>query len=139
MDHREATMLTRSLFQRVLEDLDTLEPDQFTRHLTADFAFTMPGAELHGPTAYYDLCAEWSQAFPDLGHHLDSFMADGDEYCAEIRITGSHLGRFGSLAPTGRSFVLHTATLGRFTGDRMAGRRVYVDSGDLLRQLGQQS
>jgi len=128
-------VVTRERFERVLTALDHIDSAVNAEYLTPDFVFEMPGLALYGPEAYYQICAEWAGAFPDLAHKLVSLISEGDRYSAEIQISGTHLGPFNGLEPSGRSFSFLTATLGEFAGDRMATRRVFFDPAELSRQL----
>ena len=75
-------------------------------------------------------------AFPDF--HIDPGpMLHGDNHIfVEVRCTGTQAGEFGGIPPTGRSFDLpRVANLFEFEGDELVCERVYIDLGELVRQL----
>jgi steroid delta-isomerase-like uncharacterized protein len=62
-------------------------------------------------------------------------MADGSAV-AETTWTGTHVGEFMGIAPTGRSVELTVAVVVGFRDGRMSGERFYWDAAGLARQLG---
>jgi predicted ester cyclase len=42
-------------------------------------------------------------AFPDLRFTIEEVVAEGDTVAARVTLSGTHLGPFLSMAPTGRS------------------------------------
>ena len=83
--------------------------------------------------AYY---RETREAFPDQRNRVLSLHHADDVALMEIELTGTHLGSFRGLPPTGRSFSCRMAAIFEFDGDRLVNERVYFDSATILRQLG---
>ncbi len=76
-------------------------------------------------------------AFPDQRHENVRFhVADDDTIVAEFDLLGTNLGEFYGLAPTGKSFRVPTIAVFTFAGERLVNERVYLDSSDLLVQIG---
>ena len=75
-------------------------------------------------------------AFPDLGLHVLRRHHAPDALIIEGRMTGTHLGIYAGIAPTGRTMDLRAAVFFRFEGDRLSNETVYYDELDLRRQLG---
>ncbi len=77
------------------------------------------------------------RAFPDIQVHIQDLIAEGDKVVARNKVTGTHLGEYRGLAPTGRSVTYDEMFVLRF-GD--SGRIVEiwgaVDVLGQLRQLG---
>jgi predicted ester cyclase len=76
-------------------------------------------------------------AFPDYHEELLDMVADDDRVAVHLRITGTQLGRWGPLAPTGRQLEFEEMLWLRFDGDgRVVHQRGVVDNLLALRQAG---
>ena len=76
-------------------------------------------------------------AFPDQRHENVRFhVADDDTIVAEFDLLGTNLGEFFGRAPTGKSFRVPTIAVFTFDGELLVNERVYLDSSDLLVQIG---
>jgi steroid delta-isomerase-like uncharacterized protein len=76
-------------------------------------------------------------AFPDQRHENVRFhVADDDTIVAEFDLLGTNLGEFYGLPPTGKAFRVPTIAVFTFDGDKLVNERVYLDSSDLLVQIG---
>ena len=83
--------------------------------------------------AYY---RETRDAFPDQRNRVISVQHADDVVLMEIELTGTHLGAFRGLPPTGRSFSCRMAAIFEFEEDRLVSERVYFDQATIMRQLG---
>ena len=75
-------------------------------------------------------------AFPDF-HVEPGPMMHGDSHIfVEVRVTGTQAEEFAGIPATGRSFDLpRVANLFEFEGDELVCERVYIDFGEVARQL----
>jgi steroid delta-isomerase-like uncharacterized protein len=80
--------------------------------------------------------AESRAAFPDQRNELIALHHIDDGVVVEFDLLGTHLGRLGSLAPTGRAFRCRMTAFFIFDDERIACERVYFDQATILRQLG---
>ena len=76
------------------------------------------------------------QAFPDLRVEIADVIAEGDRVVARNMVTGTHLGAYMSLAPTGRSVRYEEIFICRMAGGRVAEIWGVVDLLSQFRQLG---
>ena len=83
--------------------------------------------------AYY---RETREAFPDQRNRVLELHHAEDTVVRELELTGTHLGSFRGLPPTGRSFRCRMAAVFVFEEDRLVCERVYFDQNTILRQLG---
>ena len=108
-------------------------------HVRRENAHDMPGimatlGEHHeGRTRGSRTCS----SLPDLRIDITRCLAAEEGVALEVRISGTHLGPWRGLPPTGRrvSFPL----CGVYTFDdegKLAGERIYYDRGSVLRQVG---
>ena len=76
--------------------------------------------------------------FPDQRNELVSIRSTDDAVVVELDLLGTHLGRLGYAAPSGRAFRSRMCALFVFQegGDGIVCERVYFNPGDILGQLG---
>jgi steroid delta-isomerase-like uncharacterized protein len=75
-------------------------------------------------------------AFPDFSVTIEHTHHAEESVAAEGTITGTHLGAYRGLPPTGRSVRWPYCAAFVFEQDRLLSERFYFDLGTLLRQLG---
>jgi steroid delta-isomerase-like uncharacterized protein len=93
--------------------------------------------EIHdGPEEVMKYFEDSRRAFPDQRNDLLALHHADDAVLVEAVVRGTHLGRLGSLPPTGRSYELPILAMFIFEGDRLECERVYFDANTVLRQLG---
>jgi len=83
-----------------------------------------------------ELWEDMLAAFPDF--HIDpGRMLHGENHIfVEVRITGTQRGEFAGVPPTGRAINLpRVANLFEFESDELVCERVYLDLGEMMRQL----
>jgi steroid delta-isomerase-like uncharacterized protein len=76
------------------------------------------------------------EAFPDYRTEIEDEFADGDKVVIRWRSSGTHLGEFQGVAPTGRKITVSGITISRYADGKIAESWVGFDTQDLMRQLG---
>jgi len=76
------------------------------------------------------------EAFPDFYGNIDIELAVGNFVAATGYVTGTHLGDWFGIPPTGRKIKLRYSDFWRIEGDRLAENWVMIDHIALLQQLG---
>lgn len=76
------------------------------------------------------------RAFPDLHVAVEDVITEGDKIVSRNTVTGTHLGAYGDLPPTGKSVRYDEIFVLRFAGGRIAEIWGVVDVMSLMRQLG---
>jgi len=76
------------------------------------------------------------EAFPDYRTEIEDEFADGDRVVIRWRSSGTHLGVFQGIAPTGRKITVSGITISRYADGKIAESWVGFDTQDLMRQLG---
>jgi steroid delta-isomerase-like uncharacterized protein len=89
-----------------------------------------------GPEAIKDFVQLFKSAFPDMVFTIDDMVAEGDKVAVRLRGVGTHQGRLGDLAPTGRRVTVSGAAIHRISDGRIAETFAYVDRMGLRQQLG---
>jgi predicted ester cyclase len=77
----------------------------------------------------------WS-AFPDAAVRPDEIVEEGNKMALRYRITGTHLGPFLGMAPTGRPISVAGMTMLAFSAGKCVERWSIANSISLLAQLG---
>jgi predicted ester cyclase len=75
-------------------------------------------------------------AFPDYHVELEEMVAEGDKVVVRFTITGTQLGQWGPLPPTGKRVRFEEIVFLRFVDGRVAELRGLPDNLAALRQLG---
>jgi steroid delta-isomerase-like uncharacterized protein len=82
---------------------------------------------------YRDLLA----SLPDLRIDIVHWLATEEGVALEVRISGTHLGPWRGLPPTGRSVAFPLCGLFSFDeAGKLSGERIYYDRAGVLRQVG---
>ncbi|GGW70381.1 hypothetical protein GCM10010503_54500 [Streptomyces lucensis JCM 4490] len=92
-----------------------------------------------GGTGVQALKQVWTvllHAFPDLRVTVQDVIAEGDRVVSRNTVTGTHLGEYRGIAPTGASVTYDEIFVFRLAGGRIAEIWGVVDVHAQLRQLG---
>ena len=109
--------------------------DLYSEEFVADYR---PYAPLrHGHAGVRAMVEGATAAFPDYHEELLGMCADGDTVAVHLRISGTQLGRWGRLPPTGRHLTFEEMLWLTFDDDgRVVHQRGVVDNLLALRQAG---
>lgn len=124
------------LFDEVWNGRDlTVIPELYREDFVADYR---PYAPLrHGHDGVRTMVEGAMATFPDYHEELLRLCADGNEVVVHLRISGTQLGRWGQLPPTGKRLVFEEMVWLTFDGGgRVAHQRGIVDNLSALRQAG---
>ncbi|GAA3483022.1 ester cyclase [Streptomyces yanii] len=89
-----------------------------------------------GAQALKQVWAVLLRAFPDLHVAVEDVIAKGDRVVCRNTVTGTHLGEYRDLPPTGKSVRYNEIFIFRFVGGRIAEIWGVVDVFSQMRQLG---
>jgi steroid delta-isomerase-like uncharacterized protein len=104
--------------------------DDYVRH---DFRATDPVA---GPAGQKQIADDFRAAFPDLRVTIDVIVGEGDFVVGRWTATGTHLGSWGGLEPTGRKITFSAANIFRFEDGKVVEIWNHRDDLGLQEQLG---
>ncbi len=79
---------------------------------------------------------QWWGAFPDVNIQVERIVAAGEWVIVEASSTGTHLGPFMGIPPTGQKVQSHVCCLIRVRDGKMVEETVYYDQLERLAQLG---
>jgi predicted ester cyclase len=107
---------------------ELVEPDAMVR--------TPLPADATGAQALEQVWAVLLGAFPDLHLTVEDLIGEGDKVVARIVVTGTHLGEYMGLQPTGKSIAYDEIFIFRFVAGRVAETWGVVDIFSQMKQLG---
>jgi len=95
-----------------------------------------PGMNNRGPDSTRQLVTMLRTAFPDLHFMIEDLVAEGDTVAGRVTMSGTHLGPFQGIPPTGRSFQQAQMYFVRFRDGKAIEHRAVRDELGMMRQLG---
>jgi len=140
MPNPNKQLLTRH-FTEVLNDGHLTVIDEiYAERYVLDAPMQTDGSlEAHGETrgreALKRRVTAFRTAFPDLEFTVDGMLAEADRVAVQYAFTGTHLGRFGDLEPTGRTVSVNGVLLAVVADGRIQQAYSVFDSGDMLHQM----
>ncbi len=99
-----------------------------------DVQIRMP-IQAAGTQAIKELFGRLRQGLPDLHITVEDLIADRDKVVGRNSVTGTHLGEYLGLPPTGKSVAYNEMIMFRFAGDRIAETWGVIDVLSQMRQL----
>ena len=95
-----------------------------------------PGMNNRGPDSTRQIVRMLRTAFPDLHFTIEELVADQDTVAGRVTMSGTHLGLFQGIPPTGRSFQQAHMHFVRFRDGKAIEHRAVRDGLGMMRQLG---
>jgi steroid delta-isomerase-like uncharacterized protein len=95
-----------------------------------------PGMNNRGPDSTRQIVKMLRTAFPDLHFTIEELVAEGDTVAGRVTMSGTHLGPFQGIPPTGRSFEQAHMHFVRFRDGKAIEHRAVRDDLGMMRQLG---
>ena len=124
----------------VREHMEAENAHEFERCIAA---FAHPRYEIVATGEVWDghgdvnaLLQENKKGFPDFQFHPQAVHHANDAVVVEGRFTGTHLGSWRGLPPTGRQVDFPLIIVFQFEGEDLVCEKTYFDLGTPLRQLG---
>ncbi len=95
-----------------------------------------PGMNNRGPDSTRQIVKMLRTAFPDLHVTIEDLVAEGDTVAGRVTMSGTNLGPFQGIPPTGRSFEQAHMHFVRFRDGKAIEHRAVRDDLGMMRQLG---
>jgi predicted ester cyclase len=96
-----------------------------------------PGPEQGlGPDGFIEYFSSLRKSFPDLNIAGEKLVADDDNVAIAYTLTGTHLGDFMGIAPTGRKISARGVQIARFENGKLVERWGSSDQLGILQQVG---
>jgi steroid delta-isomerase-like uncharacterized protein len=130
-DERKATV--RRFFAAIeARDADALADDL----LAPDYRLRFDSLPEMGRDEAIGFFVAFVAAFPDIRHHIEDQVAEGDRVATRLTVRGTHQGDFMGMPPTGRTVEIGAINIKRFADGKIAEHWVRSDALGLLQQLG---
>lgn len=131
----------KAAFRRVLAASNAHDDELLARIIPEVFApdvrmGTPLPIQATGAQAVTEVYATLHRAFPDLHIEVEDLIAEGDRVVSRHTVTGTHLGEYMGVPPTGKSVSYNEIFVFRFAGGRIVETWGVVDVLSQLRQLG---
>jgi predicted ester cyclase len=97
---------------------------------------TNPPGMQHGLDGHKAIVSLFRAAFPDQWWQIEDLIAEGDKVVARTTMTGTHLGDFFGIAPTGKKVTLSGVHIMRIQDGKVAEHWGSNDDLGLMHQLG---
>ena len=133
MSTEENTALVRRVFEEVFNRrhagaIDELIAPNYINH---DIPAPAPGIE-----GFKQIHALFLTAFPDIHITIEDELSEGDKVATRGYFTGTHLGEFQGIPPTGRRIRVPYIDLWRVENGKLVENWVQLDRLGMLQQLG---
>ena len=134
-------MMTRdevtTFFARRQEAYDDLDAAALAADYAEDVVIESPMAGVHsGRAAAEQILRAMFNAFLDMAVTSDDLIIDGDRVAQAMTVTGTHVGEFLGLAPTGKRFRLRAVFLYELRNGKIVRERRIYDFTGMLMQIG---
>jgi steroid delta-isomerase-like uncharacterized protein len=113
-----------------LDVIDEVFANDYVRH---DLRSTQA---LPGPEGMKRITADFRSAFPDLRFEVEIVIADDEFAAARWTASGTHLGAWGAVEPTGRGATFSGVNIFRFENGKVAEIWNHRDDLGLMEQVG---
>jgi predicted ester cyclase len=97
---------------------------------------TLSGPDALDRDALKELVTSWRSSFPDGRISVEDIVAEGDLVGARMLETGTHLGEFKGVSPTGKQVSYGSMTFLLFVDGRITDHWGLLDMPSLLEQIG---
>jgi len=134
-----STERNKAIVRRLFDEVwNTGSLDKIEELYAADFVadYRPYGPLRRGHDAIKGMVQRAHAAFPDYHEELEEMVAEGDKVVVRLTITGTQLGQWGPLPPTGKPVRLEEIVFLRFVDGKVVEQRGIPDNLAALRQLG---
>jgi len=126
-----------ALFVRRQEAYDDLDATALAADYAEDAVVESPTAGAHtGRSAVEATFRAVFNAFLDMAVTSDDLIIDGDRVAQAMTVTGTHVGEFLGLAPTGKRFRLRAVFVYELRNGKIVRERRIYDFTGMLMQIG---
>jgi predicted ester cyclase len=138
---QQETPTAKNILDRNITAVNARDIEAYLANQRPDVEFVLPGGvTLRGPDQVKQYTEALWEAFPDGALTFGAQVFGEDMAATEVVFTGTHTGPMvtpnGSVPPTGKAVVLHSASILRIKDGRIASEHVYVDQLEMMTQLG---
>lgn len=128
----------REVVRRFYEDFTNAHRLELAEELLAEDVTirTSTGARLQGRDQVLEFLGRLHESFPDFRHAIDELVAVGDRVFSRVTNTGTHLGAFRGVEPTGARVEYPAAGWFRVRDGRIVDGWTVADTAEIWRAIG---
>jgi predicted ester cyclase len=128
----------KALARRFYELHDEGDPALIQEIVAEDAVFHMPDptSNIVGSCQLPPHIAEARAGFPDVQHHIEDLIAEGDRVTIRLRFQGTHRGEYAGIAPTGKHVAFTAMVILRISGGKAVEGWCDYDALGFMNQLG---
>ncbi|GAB5558505.1 MAG: ester cyclase [Synoicihabitans sp.] len=128
-----SAVLVRDFIQAVLNRGDLSQLETFIHHA---YHYFSPTEEIVGGDALRAFIQMLRTAFPDLNVQVKEQISEAHKVCTRVVMTGTQLGEFNGIPPTGRRIEIEGVIISQLEAGRIRQEWELLDQYALLQQLG---
>lgn len=132
MSVEENKVAARSFLEDIWSKGDNAAIDKL---LSPNFAFILSFMRTDGREAFKNLVQANRTAFRDLTYTMEDVVADENKAAAYWTMTGTHVGTWNNIEPTGKDVSIQGMTFYKFADGKIVEAKVQNDVIGLMRQL----
>ncbi|MBN1320700.1 MAG: ester cyclase [Thermoleophilia bacterium] len=121
--------------RRIIAELNAGNIDVVDELFAPGFTYHLAGMPPQGREDFKQLLGMTYSAFPDWHMTEDDMIAEGDKVVTRATDSGTHLGTFLGISPTGKPFKYSKVLIARFENSKEVESWEVFDNMSLLRQL----
>jgi steroid delta-isomerase-like uncharacterized protein len=125
---------TKALIERLVERVwNGVEDNEVDRLVAQEYVGHPSGVV--GTEAYRRFYRDLHSAAPDMKFTIEDQIAEGEKVTTRWTATGTHLGEYAGLPPSGRRFTFGGTSTHRIQGGKVVECWTNMDEAGLLRQI----
>jgi predicted ester cyclase len=138
-EDKMSTEANKAIMQRWVEEgFNQGKLDVVDEVVAPDYVLesTTPTEQLPGPEGSKNGILEIRRIFPDLHVTIEDQVAEGGKVVTRYSATGTQMGEFMGIAPTGKQVTMNWLAIDRFEGGKLVRGWDIADYLGLFQQLG---
>jgi len=104
--------------------------------IASNYVYHSPYGEFKGPEGFIQFVGMTLNAFSDFHMTIDDMIGEGEKLAALVSWTGTFMGKFGDMEPTGKQVSMTAAYFYRFENGKEVDVLPFTDTLSLYQQLG---
>jgi len=126
----------KAIIRRVIEAVNKQNLASLDELIAPDFVYHTHTQQIQGLEVLKQVIEDEIKGFPDLHVTIEDIIAEGDKVCVRLKETGTHIGEFRGLAPTGKKLSYTAITIWRIVNGKVVEGWGVYDMLDYYKQLG---
>ena len=135
-------MLQDAIVRSFYEAVNSHDFEKFTSFFADDGQFKdiATNRVYRGKNELRAMAESWVKALPDMKLQVSDVIGEGDVWCAELTMVGTHKGSFespmGTISPSGKRISVPSCDVIRFRNGKIQSLNCYFAATILMSQIG---